>query len=741
MDQGFDGMKLLADSASWQHYLERTLQCYGESLLRRIAGKLLKPRSQWSAPVLIQRCVDGLGNAALVDRRLEAQELAGRHLLAVMSHGRQTHCKLGSLLEILAALGHAEGPGPALSLCEAGLLFPVLIPETGTEPSAAAPLTKKLDSFEHWLTRDSGCYKVFTTPIVLSRALEADLGIPSCVPVESAGGATHQADGLEWPLRLATVWQQLQQGPLRRTQQGDFFKRDLDRLQSDPILNASPADTLADLPDLALFSVALAQSMGIAVAADGEVCAGDLPSDWEGGLPLTIASLWSGLLRLEGWNPQSGWSGPEAAGSPFPSAYLLSFLFLAKQPAEAWVDPADVETWVLKHHPFWQQDALRPSQQRRWVAQFLLGLAYQFGLLQAVRDRTGQWAVRLSPLARWLMSVVRDPVLPNSFQKTLLVQPNLEIVVYRQGASPDLIGKLSRFAVWKSLGAACTLRLQSEQIYRALEAGLGFDAILQLLERHGMKPVPPTVIESLRTWADKRERIAVYPSATLFEFASQSDLDEALARGLPGIRLSDRLAAVPSEAGVDFSNFRLTGTRDYGLPPEKCVEVEEDGVTLIVDQARSDLLLDSEILRFAEAQEEAGVAQKRRYRMTPQSLAIARHNGFDAADLEAWFARRVGEVPSPAALLLMTANGFPPAHLKTLQVLRVASEVLADGLMQWPHTRDLIKERLGPVSLAIEAEDVHALRQRLDWLGLKLEIAAFSIADKCVEQVIESRSS
>jgi len=215
----------------------------------------------------------------------------------------------------------------------------------------------------------------------------------------------------------------------------------------------------------------------------------------------------------------------------------------------------------------------------------------------------------------------------------------------------------------------------------------------------------------------------VYPSATLFELASQSDLDEALARGLPGIRLSDRLAAVASEAGVDFSNFRLTGTRDYGLPPEKCVEVEEDGVTLIVDQARSDLLLDSEIHRFAEARGDAGVAGKRRYRMTPESLAVARQNGFDAPDLQAWFERRAGESPSPAAYLLMAANGFPAAHLKTHQVLRVASEIVADGLMQWPHTRDLIKERLGPVSLVIATEDIEAVRQRLDWLGLKLEIA------------------
>jgi hypothetical protein len=60
------------------------------------------------------------------------------------------------------------------------------------------------------------------------------------------------------------------------------------------------------------------------------------------------------------------------------------------------------------------------------------------------------------------------------------------------------------------------------------------------------------------------------------------------------VRLSDRLAVVPNESDVDFRHFRLTATRNYGLPPEKCVDVEPDGVSLSIDLARSDLLLDTE---------------------------------------------------------------------------------------------------------------------------------------------------
>ena len=51
------------------------------------------------------------------------------------------------------------------------------------------------------------------------------------------------------------------------------------------------------------------------------------------------------------------------------------------------------------------------------------------------------------------------------------MQPNLEIIAYRQGLTPALIARLTRFAAWKSLGAACTLQLEPETVYRALEAG------------------------------------------------------------------------------------------------------------------------------------------------------------------------------------------------------------------------------------------------------------------------------
>jgi hypothetical protein len=302
----------------------------------------------------------------------------------------------------------------------------------------------------------------------------------------------------------------------------------------------------------------------------------------------------------------------------------------------------------------------------------------------------------------------------------LLVQPNLEIIAYRQGLTPALIADLSRFATWKSLGAACTLQLQPESVYRGLESGHTFETIVQALERHGMRPTPPAVVESLRTWADKRERISVYPAATLFEFASADELSEALARGLPAVRLAERLALVADEKDIDFRHFRLTGTRDYLLPPDRCVEVEGDGVTLTVDLARSDLFLETELLRFAEPADRTATNGRRQYRLTPASLRTAREGGLGVRVLEEWFTQRTGRPLPPAARLLLAGAELPEMEVRRELVLYVDMPETADGLLQWPGTRALIQDRLGPTTLVVAEEHAELLRERLRLLGVSV---------------------
>ena len=63
---------------------------------------------------------------------------------------------------------------------------------------------------------------------------------------------------------------------------------------------------------------------------------------------------------------------------------------------------------------------------------------------------------------------------------------------------------------------------------------------------------------------------------------------------------------IGSESRIDYPQFRLIGTRDYLAPDEQCVEIEPTGLGVAVNENKSDLLLESELRRFAEPIERNG---------------------------------------------------------------------------------------------------------------------------------------
>jgi hypothetical protein len=699
----------------WSLRCREALARYGESLLRAVADKLVRPRTKMPAGELLDRAAATLTNAPVIDRRIKEQSPAARKVLALIGISRQPRWKVGHLLTMVSALDQPEGFGPAVqALLEAGLLFPEL-----------APHAPPIDDFTAWYgSTGTNTAVVFAHPGVAVRARGEALGLPELG--SAGGGSARTADGLEWPLRLAAVWQQVHADPVRLTQGNTLFKRDLQRLQSDPVLAAAPAEQLAPVTDPGVLALLWAQASGLIVDHDGTLEAVTVsttgagttgfPSAWDGSLGSVLADLFAALSLVDAWNPLVGYAPAEEGLSPAPTVGLLALLLVG-----AFVSPDVVADWLWSHHPSWAAAVPKDAAHDRgasWVRGLLLGVAYPLGVVE-VTGAGGSELVRLSALGRHLLFGEKEPPAPPSFPQTLLVQPNAEVLAYRQGLTPGLIAVLSRFARWKGIGPACTLELTPEQTYRGLESGLTLPMIVQTLNRHGTRPVPPGVADLLQRWASKRERITVFSSAVLVEFQTPAELDAAVSRGVVTLRLTERIGMTADGGEPSLSHLRLIGNRDYESKPQRCLTVADDGVTLTVDTPQADLLLEAEIGQFAEPLpiDPTGV---RKFRLTPATLRRAADSGRSLADIDTWFTERTGSPLSAAGRLLLLGSQLPPPHAQRLLVIKLPTTELADGVVQWPGTRTLIAERLGPLAVVVAEENFEALTAALAEVGVKV---------------------
>lgn len=686
---------------------------YSEALLRSVAGNTLKPRQKLSAQELREKLLTWHTNPPQVDRRLRDLSATARTLLALMHIGKRTQWRVGTLLELISCL-HGQGADTLAvdglkvieELFEQGMLIPVA---NGTK--------KKLASFEDWLGQGPmHQFLVWAPPEILAR-VAGDFGVLPDVETVSTEvtGTAKASDGLEWFLRLGVVWQNMHDSPARLTQQGAFFKRDQDRLNEDVLLNQPLHDQPVAIPQMGHFATSLGLALGVLQLSELQVFRGKFPDSWQHGWKPALIHLMGVLSDLSSWSVSEGWRGLGAGTNPWPSSTILILSLLARLDVEAWTTPALLADWLARNHCYWSPREFPPDLTGE-VETLVLGILMPLRLIETAKVDETKQAVRLTALGRALLSEKGDVLLPE-FPKTLLIQPNLEMVAYRQGLNPRMVAELSQCATWKTLGAACMLSIDQHSVHRGMDAGASFESLSKLFDQHCVHPPPGNVIEALRTWSAKRDRLAVYQGVNLLEFLTKADLDEALARGMKGVALDERYLLIENEEDLDYRHFRTLGTRDYTLPPTQCVTIAEDGVTLTVDPTRADLLLETELLRFTVP---SVVNETRQYKMTFATLEQARRQGLSLRFLEDWFIQRTGQPISMAGKLLWSDRSGVTLGLEPVLIVRASNETQADGLWQWPETRALLSERLGPSVFLIESIHIPALRNKLAEIDLTL---------------------
>ena len=576
-----------------------------------------------------------------------------------------------------------------------------------------------------------------------------------------------ESDGLEPILRLGALWQRIGAEPLRQTNQGTLYKRDRDRLAEDPVLAGPIADALETLARLAR-----------AVAGPGPPRRTDRARPRRRAARRRPTRFLDRQRRAPSPDDRDRLDGAASLGRAGrdglrakPVGHALTYLRAA---VLLWLTALDDSGVGSPRRPggaplrlvarlgpgcrLRTSRAPRSSRRRRGAPRgrardrieveraprgvgllesILLGAAYPLGLVRAAEEGRGRRrVVQLTPFGRYVLALGPTPPPRATFEQFLFVQPNFEVIAYRQGLTPQLVGQLSRFAWWSQLGAALELKLTRESIVHGLDGGLTPESMLETLTRHSQRPLPPGVIDAVKNWATRRERVTYYAAATLIEFGSR---DRArCGAGILARARSDRpgLRGRPIPAGRGRANrpvrspapdrFARLSTSRRGLRDRRGrrrVTGARSGTRGPVGRGRA------VAVHRPASHDRTG----RRPAYGAGAAAVCHQPGITTAGIEPrrlcaqlteWFARRTGgEIPPALQLLLMVqASRVPTLKSARRIVLNLPSVVLLDGLLQHPTTSHLLGDRLGPTSVAIPDDHMVPLHKALKELGINLEI-------------------
>ena len=287
---------------------------YDEALLRQVAARLVKPRNQWPVDDLIDRCVADARQPRRPRPPLEDLDPAAP--AAAGADRPQPAAVLGPRQPRRVAHGAGPRRRPAAGLRPARSR-PALsrVARRARRPTARVPAVKT--SSNGSACAGAGRLAVFALPLDRRprhrrRPRPAGPVRPDEAPSPAPPPAAQEADGLEWLLRLAVLWQQVGGGAAAAHPAGRLLQARPGPAAARPAAQRRRRPTAwRTCPTSASSSPRWPSSEGMLDEVDGELRAGALPAAWDDGLWPALESLWSHLPRLR--DVERRWTAGAAA--------------------------------------------------------------------------------------------------------------------------------------------------------------------------------------------------------------------------------------------------------------------------------------------------------------------------------------------------------------------------------------------------------------------------------------------
>ncbi len=281
-------------------------------------------------------------------------------------------------------------------------------------------------------------------------------------------------------------------------------------------------------------------------------------------------------------------------------------------------------------------------------------------------DGGGDW-FRLTPEGRYCLGLTPEPTCAGLKGKCLVIQPNFEVVVFQQNATPEILHTLGMFADLVAGRESPVYQMNLASIYRSAKEGMNFDEVKDFLEECSTTGVPPNVAATLREWWDRCNTVYYEEYCDVLELPpDRPELAALLANGNGGKVRVDRLLVFPGGMSSPPKAARVLDHRNR----TRCAKADPDGL-ITLDLEEADVFVESNLSGMAKFEGREG--NRAFYRLDPAAFAAMNDEEYERA-LE--FIETVcGELPPQAAFRILSSRGVG-AEVKVgeIKAVRLSSD-------------------------------------------------------------------